>query len=163
MERKICGVFKHPYFLSLLSTLWLWEKNDHEWRVYITLSLICTYWGGMWDMVMVGSCLQSQCSELERQLERTTQWKHTVPLCLRFLRHRNQCEVLDLINKWNLVHTALSRNNSVCNGLTSPLCVLAFLFLRGTQWGLEFCKADDNSLLFSADLVSPLFAHPQGQ
>ena len=72
MQRKICGVFKHPCFLSPLSTWWLWEKNDHEWRVYVRLWLVPTE-GGMWLTVMVGSCLQSQRSELERQLERTAQ------------------------------------------------------------------------------------------
>lgn len=76
-----CVVLFKNLFLGL-NVLWLWGKNEPEWSVYNRLSLICTVLrvpSGTW----LGSCLQSQCSELERQLERTTQEKLTVPQWLR--------------------------------------------------------------------------------
>ena len=120
---------------------------------WITCSVVCpaprdpsrAWWG---------SCLPGWCSEPKGNLEELP--GRTSPAS-------------GAVDSWisELMWSAWS-NKSIQKQFwfTGLLFVLAFLFLSCLQWGLEFHKAEDNSLSLTADLVqfwlSPM-SESQGQ
>lgn len=144
------------------SSTWLWIVNGKEicelLKSDFSVSVCCgsekDYWitfcgttpgdpsRAWWSLSQAGA--QSWKGSLER-----TTWQNLTCLCgCGFLNIKNWCKVPGLINP--------SRNSS---DLLVVFFCFGILFLSCLQWGLEFHKAEDNSLSLTAD-PSPVLTEP---
>ena len=146
MGREICGLFKILIFC--VSVLWAWEGLVESHVLWFVQHQGVHLGHGEAAVSQAGA--QSRKGNLEELPGRTS------PASVA-------------VGSWisELMWSAWS-NKSIQKQFwfTGLLFVLAFLFLSCLQWGLEFHKAEDNSLSLSADLVqfwlSPM-SESQGQ